>query len=59
MIDNSDIPLPADELKSRVLVFAITDETTHEYEEITKGYVELSTDEDDKNNTFHYLEVKD
>ena len=59
MIDNSDIPLPADELKSRVLVFAITDEASHEYEEITKGYVELSTDEDDKNQTFHYLEVKD
>lgn len=55
MKDNSDIPLPADELKSRVLVFAIIDETTHEYEEITKGYVEISTDEDDKNNTFHYL----
>ena len=38
-----------------MLVFAITDEATHEYEEITKGYVELSTDEDGKNHTFHYL----
>jgi hypothetical protein len=55
MKDNSDIPLPSDELRSRVLVFAITDEITHEYEEITKGYVELITDEDEKNITFHYL----